>query len=172
MLLARQTLAYFLLASAGFAGTGCNKADRSQNAVSKTEKQMTEDGEVVYEDPPSLKEVRIQHQGRQILVTLDELSGIQRSLHTYLVTNVQPGSRWYEDREYLLSSFRGAPHISAGDGARIGSWSLVSGKETLELRASLPGFAGTKVRYIYTAELAFDDAWHVASLDLVRYELQ
>lgn len=115
-----------------------------------------------------LQQTTLERPTGRVVLTLEDVTTIQRSLHGYLVATNAPNSTWFEDRDYLLGTAQGAGWIDGGGVVRIGSWVLDGGQEPMVLRLRVPGLETAPVVRSYVAALVYDENWRVLSITQAR----
>lgn len=116
----------------------------------------------------SLKETTIDRPTGRLVLTLDDVTAIQKSLHAYLLATDRPDSGWFEDRERLLLEAQDVGWIDADGAVRISTWVLDAQNEPLRLWLRIPGEETAPVIRAYVAELAYDEPWRVVSVTQAR----
>lgn len=76
-----------------------------------------------------LQQAIVERPTGRVVLTLEDVTTIQRSLHGYLVATDEPNSTWFEDRDYVLRSAQGAGWIDGAGAVCLSSWVLDGGQE-------------------------------------------
>jgi hypothetical protein len=99
-----------------------------------------------------------------VVLTLEDVTAIQKSLYAYLLATDGPKSGWFEDRELLLLHARSAGWIDEDGAIRIAAWVLNPTSHPLKLWLRVPGLETAPAIRAYVAELAPDPPWRVVSV--------